>query len=414
MGKNILCKAVVSFVVILTSALPLQAQSLPADTSFTGLFNSIKSEVDAPRMELMLQEMIKKSKGERDQMLVDMSAQNTAIAFAELGNVAKAKYWIVHIKGNDWKLPAISAVVKALSENGKIADAEAIVASIVDTAKGNSEFGLSDSEKSQFRGLYGMILYKKGKYKDALPYLTSGAGRYGEVQELYAMALNRSGNSDQAFAEMNKVMSKASHLGDDFKTEAKALFVKKQGNDKGFKAILDSIDQAQAQKMLAKVEKMKVNEAAPDFEITDFKGNRVSLKSLKGKTVFIDFWATWCVPCVASFPGMQKAVDYYKGDDSVVFMFVHTAEKNGNATEEAKKMIAAKKHSFDVYMDLKDKASGKNPMMSAFKVSMLPTKLVIDPNGVIRYRTAGYIGVDEAIPEIKTMIDMVRKDAVAQ
>jgi len=228
------------------------------------------------------------------------------------------------------------------------------------------------------------------------------------------MALSRSGNLDQAFDEMNKIMGKASYLGEDFQKEAKAVFVKKQGNDKRFKTVIDSIAQVQTQKMTAKVEKMKVTVPAPDFEVADFNGKTVSLKSLKGKTVFIDFWATWCVPCVASFPGMQKAVDYYNGDTSVVFMFVHTAEKNGNATEEAKKMIASKKHRFDVYMDLKDKATGKNPMLTAFRVSGLPTKLVIDPNGVIRYRTAGYIGVDEAIPEIKTMIDMARKDANAE
>jgi thiol-disulfide isomerase/thioredoxin len=161
--------------------------------------------------------------------------------------------------------------------------------------------------------------------------------------------------------------------------------------------------------MLAKVEKMKVNEPAPDFEITDFNGKTVSLKSLKGKTIFIDFWATWCVPCVASFPGMQKAVDYYKNDKSVVFMFVHTAEKNDNATAEAKKMIASKKHDFDVYMDLKDKTTGKNPMLSAFQVRALPTKLVIDKDGIIRFKTAGFIGVDEAIPEISTMIGLSKK-----
>ena len=116
------------------------------------------------------------------------------------------------------------------------------------------------------------------------------------------------------------------------------------------------------------------------------------------------------MPCVASFPGMQMAVDYYKADTTVVFMFVHTAEKNNNAPAEAKKMILAKKHTFDVYMDLKD-GSGKNPMLSAFEVRGLPTKLVIDKDGIIRFRTAGFIGVEEAIPEISTMIELSRKPA---
>lgn len=390
------------------------AQTLPADTSFNGLFNSVKSEVDASRMELMVNEMMKKGRGERDQMLIDVSAQNTAIAFADAGNIDKAKSWINKINENNWKASAFSSVVSALINTGKLVEAEAMVGPIVNPAiLSKPEFSFSEEKKRQFLFLYGNILFKRGKYIEALPYLSpqegEGRGNAGNP-ELYAIALSRTGDLDRAFEEVNKVISKSGHFGTDFQKEAKAIYVKKYGDDSRFKAKLDSVEDVQSKKMLAKVEKMKVNELAPDFEITDFNGNTVSLKSLRGKTIFIDFWATWCGPCVASFPGMQKAVDYYKGDTSVVFMFVHTSEKNTNATEEAKKMIASKKHTFDVYMDLKDKTTGKNSMKSAFHISSLPTKLVIDKNGVIRYRTAGYISVDEAVPEIKTMIDFSRKD----
>jgi thiol-disulfide isomerase/thioredoxin len=371
------------------------AQTLPADTSFTGLFNSVKSEVDAPRMELMVNEMIKKSRGDRDQMLIDASAQNTAIAFAEAGNTAKAKYWINKVKEGDWKRATFSAVAMKLIDTGKLSEAESVI---------------EGEDKELFGYLYGVIRFRQGKYKEALPYLSPVQGRGNEGnRELYAIALSRTGRVDQAFIEINKIMSKSGHFGADFQKEAKAVYIKKYGNDNGFRAKLDSVSSAESKKMLTKVEKMKVNEPAPDFEVTDFNGKTVSLKSLKGKTIFIDFWATWCVPCVASFPGMQKAVDYYKNDDSVVFMFVHTAEKNEGATAEAKKMIASKKHNFDVYMDLKDKTTRKNPMLSAFHVSGLPTKLVIDKDGMIRYRTTGFIGIDEAIPEISTMIGLSQK-----
>ncbi len=149
---------------------------------------------------------------------------------------------------------------------------------------------------------------------------------------------------------------------------------------------------------------------APDFELKDLNGKSVSLKSLKGKIVILDFWATWCQPCIASFPGMQKAVDYYKNDDSVVFMFIHTQEKSPNAADDAKKMLIARGNRFDVYMDLKDEVLGKSPVSAAYKISGLPAKFFIDKNGFIRYKNVGYIGVDEAIPEIKTIVDKLKAE----
>ncbi|MCD0489148.1 redoxin domain-containing protein [Pedobacter sp. MC2016-14] len=415
MKRIILNSLIAGFVYLLTFTTNAIAQSLPSDTTLSGLFNAIKSDVDPERMELMLKMMRTKIDVGNNQTLIDAGCEYTAIAYAEAGNAAKANLLISQIKETNWKNGTILAVVQKLIEAGKLDDAERMITAIVDASpNGIADTSFSEQEKQQLRFQRGTIRFRQGKYKEALPYLAPVGGKQRtKNSELYVLALMRSGNTDLALTEINKLLTRPGYFGAEFKEGVKTLFAKKYGSNQRFKTVMDSIDAAQAQQMRVAVEKMKVNEQAPDFEIKDVNGKLVSLKSLKGKTIIIDFWATWCIPCVGSFPGMQKAVDYYKGDSSVVFMFVHTSEKVPTATQDAMKIIDNKRYTFDVYMDLRDEQTHRNPMSSAFQVRGLPTKVVIDKNGMIRFRNTGYIGVDEAIPEISTMVEMSKLQPAA-
>ena len=66
---------------------------------------------------------------------------------------------------------------------------------------------------------------------------------------------------------------------------------------------------------------------APNFTLTNLEGKTVQLSDYIGNLVVLDFWATWCGPCKASFPKMQEIVTKYK-DKNVVFLFVDTWEQN--------------------------------------------------------------------------------------
>ncbi|MHC4303590.1 MAG: TlpA family protein disulfide reductase [Planctomycetota bacterium] len=126
-----------------------------------------------------------------------------------------------------------------------------------------------------------------------------------------------------------------------------------------------------------------VGTAAPAFQAEDTRGTVVSLGSLEGKVVVLDFWATWCPPCRQASPSVQKLYERFADNDDVVVMAIHFDGEGDPAAYMAKH-----KYTFPVVADGSD-------VVRAYGIMRIPTILVIDRSGTIVYKQVGFAAPDD-------------------
>ncbi len=271
-------------------------------------------------------------------------------------------------------------------------------------------------EYAAYADTYAFILFKRGKIKEAIAYQSKIAGIEAdpEINEHYVRFLLADRQYDQALAHAREYME--SNVGTpEIEIYLKQAYQKVHHSLRGYKAFLTKVKKTEKKHVVAVLKREMIDKPAPDFSLKDLKGNEVSLRSLRGKVVILDFWATWCGVCRASFPAMQKAVDQYKNDDGVKFLFVDTWENGDNAEARKKRVldfIAAHPYRFHILMDKeKPLKSRRFQAIDAYGVRGIPTTFIIDPAGQIKFET-GYKGSESALlQEIEAMVALARGKA---
>jgi thiol-disulfide isomerase/thioredoxin len=117
---------------------------------------------------------------------------------------------------------------------------------------------------------------------------------------------------------------------------------------------------------------------APDFTLVDAAGKSVSLSALKGKVVYLDFWATWCGPCLAEMPASLELRQKFAGRD-VVFLYVSLDSK----TADWQKYVAARQPASPAAVQLHDAAAFDGAAAQAFNVQSIPSYWLIGRDGRI-------------------------------
>ena len=137
----------------------------------------------------------------------------------------------------------------------------------------------------------------------------------------------------------------------------------------------------------------EIGKSAPSFQLTDIAGNSVSLSDFQGRPVLLNFWATWCGPCLFEMPYIQEVYDEW-AERGLVILAINI----GESPSRVENFMHYFNFSFPVLMDMKKNVTAK------YNVIGYPTTYFIDGDGIIRDIK---IGPFRSVAEIEDILSRV-------
>ncbi|MEK7286031.1 MAG: TlpA disulfide reductase family protein [Nitrospirota bacterium] len=140
-----------------------------------------------------------------------------------------------------------------------------------------------------------------------------------------------------------------------------------------------------------------VGQGALDFRLKTLKGYELSLSSLRGKVVLINFWATWCGPCKKEMPSMETLYRSYKREDfEILAISIDTA-----GAQSVRDFVGQFGFTFPILLDTDFSVN------QTYEARYVPTSVLVDRNGIIREHING--ARDWMDPEIRLIINKLVK-----
>lgn len=122
----------------------------------------------------------------------------------------------------------------------------------------------------------------------------------------------------------------------------------------------------------------EIQRADYSYSLISLEGERARLEDFRGKVIFVNFWATWCAPCIAEMPNIQSLYEDLRSRDDIVFVMISLDD----SMDKAREFIRRKAFTFPVYMQ-----AGRRPPV--FRSTVIPTTFVIDKRGNIVSKKQG-------------------------
>lgn len=265
------------------------------------------------------------------------------------------------------------------------------------------------------------LLNDLGKYEEARQYFNelSDKGKYSnaELNEINLHVLEGLKDEKQILPLLEMSVRENAMTPKMF-DKLKSMYLKqREGNLEGYDKYVTGLKSSEEMAELEAYvnEHLNFNRAMPDFEMEDADGKIVQLADWNDKIVVVDFWATWCRPCIMAFPGMQLLVDKYANDPTVGIYMVGTMQ-HGDYKSKSVNYVRGEGYRFNLLHDAVNPNTGEQDLVfkqlipSVFSDSSIPRKIVIK-NGVIRYSSSGYSGSpSKLMDELSLVIEKLKSE----
>ncbi|MEA1985970.1 MAG: redoxin domain-containing protein [Candidatus Marinimicrobia bacterium] len=251
--------------------------------------------------------------------------------------------------------------------------------------------------RGMIRDTYAVYLVKQGKIEEAIKTYETVLKEYEETGILlnYATLLNKMNRYKEAL-EATITALRATTGSEEVKDSLRVYAKNLAYSETEINAIIDEAIQGGRSELKEELLADKLDIPMPSFELLSLNGRLVNSKEFIGKILIVDFWATWCAPCIKEFPHLNELLKKYASDDDIRIIAISTDQDR----EKVAPFIEENNYQMSIFYN--DNTS------KAFGVNGIPTLFVVDKKGIIRYKKVGFTEGEEFVKIMGWYIDSLK------